>query len=101
MSGRRRHERFRPARPWDGQLTVLRDVHVQPEADGHLTALSLAPGVVGEELRLDIASGDRSAALAVRVVESRPVILSGGVRHQVRLQVLRSAAGEAPDAHLA
>ncbi len=94
MSGRRRHERFRPGRPWDGRLNVLRDVHVQAGTDGHLTALAHTPGVVGEELRLDLAGGSRVLTLRVRVVESRPVILSGGLRHQVRLQVLGENVGE-------
>ena len=96
MSGRRRHERFRPGRPWDGRLKMLRDVHVQAGAEGELTALANAPGMIGEEVRLDVSGGTRTLTLAVRVVESRPVILSGGLRHQVRLQVLGGDGGWEP-----
>lgn len=96
MSGRRRHERFAPAQPWDGALKVLRDVIVQEELDGGLVAFGQAPGVVGEQLTLDMAGGGYVVTLAVRVRESRPVILEGRVRHRVRLEVLdRSRRPEA------
>jgi hypothetical protein len=88
MAGRRRSERFRPAGPWDGRLRVLRDVHVQEESDGRLVALGHAPGVVGEELRLDLAGGGHALTLTVRVVECRPVILGGALLHQVELEVV-------------
>jgi hypothetical protein len=88
MSSRRRHERFAPAQPWDGALKVLRDVIVQEEPDGGLIVFGQAPGVVGERLTLDVAGGGHVVTLAVRVRESRPVILEGRVRHRVRLEVL-------------
>ena len=96
MSGRRRYERFRPAGPWDGRLSVLRDVHVQEQADGRLVALGHAPGVIGEELRLHLAGGGEAMTLTVKVVESRPVILEGALLHQVELEVLerRASPGE-------
>lgn len=88
MSGRRRHERFQPGRPWDGHVCVRRDVIVQLQADGHLVAIGSAPSVVGERLRLDVASGEQALAIDVEVVDSRPVILAGGLRHRVELEVL-------------
>jgi hypothetical protein len=96
MSGRRRHERFAPAQPWDGALRVLRDVMVREDPAGELVVIGQAPGVVGEELMLDLAGGGHIATLRVRVHESRPVILEGNVRHRIRLAVLeRSRRPEA------
>ena len=31
MSGRRRHDRFQPAQPWDGTFRLMRDVIVQED----------------------------------------------------------------------
>ena len=101
MSGRRKHERFAPAQPWDGALTLLRDVIVQEDASGGVVTFGQAPGVLGEELTLDIAGAGHVVTLKVRVQESRPVILEGHVRHRVRLEVLtRSRRPEVPDSTL-
>jgi len=91
MSGRRRHERFAPAQPWDGALRVLRDVIVQEDAAGGLIVIGQAPGVIGEQLTLDLAGAGHVLTFKVRVQESRPVILDGQVRHRVRLEVLERA----------
>ena len=88
MSGRRRHERFAPAQPWDGALSVLRDVIVQEDSSGGLVTIGQAPGVIGEHMTLDVAGAGHVVTLKVRVQESRPVILDGNVRHRVRLEVL-------------
>lgn len=88
MSGRRRHERFAPAHPWDGAMKVLRDVIVQRDGEGGLVAIGQVPGVVGEQLVLDLAGGGHVVTCRVRVEESRPVILEGSVRHRIRLDVL-------------
>jgi hypothetical protein len=88
MSGRRRHERFAPAQPWDGAMQVLKDVIVQRDGDAGLVAIGQAPGVVGEQLTLDLAGGGHVVTCRVRVEESRPVILDGSVRHRIRLGIL-------------
>ena len=86
--GRRRHERFAPAQPWDGALKVLRDVIVQEDSGGGLIAIGQTPGVIGEQMTLDVSGAGDVVTLKVRVQESRPVILDGHVRHRVRLEVL-------------
>ena len=102
MSGRRRHERFAPAQPWDGALKVLRDVIVQEDADGGLISIGQAPGVIGEQMTLDVAGAGHVVTLKVRVQESRPVLLDGQLRHRLRLEVLeRSRRREAADESLA
>jgi hypothetical protein len=91
MSGRRRNPRFAPAQAWEGAVRILRDVIVQAEPDGQLMALGQAPGVAGEELDLELAGAGESVSLRVQVVDSRPVIFDGGVRHWIRLQILEAA----------
>jgi hypothetical protein len=88
MAGRRRHERFAPAQPWDGAMQVLKDVIVQRDGEAGLVAIGQAPGVVGEQLTLDLAGGGHVVTCRVRVEESRPVILDGSVRHRIRLGIL-------------
>jgi hypothetical protein len=87
-SGRRRSERFAPGEPWDGSVSVMRDVIVQLESDGRLVAFAEAAGVVGEVMRLDLSGGGDALALDVEVLDSRPVIVECGVRHRVRLEVV-------------
>jgi len=91
MSGRRRHPRFAAAQAWDGAVRILRDVMVHAEPDGRLLALGQAPGVAGETLGLELAGAGESVSLRVQVVGSRPVIVDGGVRHWVRLEILEAA----------
>ena len=67
MSGRRRHERFAPAQPWDGALRVLRDVIVQEDPSGGLVTIGQAPGVIGEQMMLDVAGAGHVVTLKVRV----------------------------------
>ena len=87
MSGRRSHLRFSVANPWGGVIRTLRDVVVQRTGPYECVAITHAPGVVGETLRLDLLGGGQVLELEVRVIESRPVIVDGTVRHRVRLAV--------------
>ena len=95
MSGRRRHERFQPAQPWDGTFRLMRDVIVQEDGDD-LVTIGHAPAAIGEVLTLDLAGAGQLITCRVRVLESRPVILEGRVRYRMRLEVLeRSRRPEA------
>jgi hypothetical protein len=87
-SSRRRHERYSPGQPWNGRVSVMRDVLVQLEASGRLVTFGVAAGVVGEIMRLDLSGGGDTLALDVEVVDSRPVIFGGAVRHRVQLEVI-------------
>jgi hypothetical protein len=91
MSGRRRYERFQPTQPWDGRLRVLQDVIVHRESAGQLVAFAHRPGVIGEIVRLDLSGGGRAMSLDVKVDESRPVIVDGGVRHRLLFEVVAAA----------
>jgi hypothetical protein len=55
-----------------------------------MMAVSQAPGVLGETMTLDLMGGGMTMGLRVRVLESRPVIVAGSVRHRLRLGLLGS-----------
>jgi hypothetical protein len=85
MSGRRSHPRFAVATPWNGAIRILRDVVVNRTGDDELLAVSNAAAVVGEVLSLELMGAGQTAMVKVRVLDSRPVIIDGTVRHRVRL----------------
>jgi hypothetical protein len=88
MSGRRSHSRFAVANPWEGTLTVLRDVVVNRRSADEILAVSHAPGIIGELMRLHLIGAGATLGLDVMVLESRPVMFSGAVRHRIRLGVV-------------
>jgi hypothetical protein len=92
MSGRRSHPRFTVVKPWDGAVRVLRAVVVDRTAEHELLAVSHAPGVVGEEMSLDLLGAGSNLTFKVRVLDSCPVILSGSVRHKLRLALIEAAS---------
>jgi hypothetical protein len=96
MAGRRSHPRFAVANPWEGAMRVLRDVAVDRTSLDEVMAVSQAPGVLGETMTLDLMGGGATLAFKVTVLESRPVIVGGAVRHRLRLGLIRSAADERP-----
>jgi hypothetical protein len=94
MSGRRSHPRFAVATPWDGAMRVLRDVVIQRSDSGELEAVSQQSAIAGEEMTLDVVGGGETIGLKVRVIDSRPMILNGSVRHRIRLAPLNGALTE-------
>ena len=88
MSGRRSHPRFAVATPWDGTMRVLREVVVSRVNGDELLAISHAAAIAGEEMSLGLVGAGGTLDLRVRVLESRPVIIDGNVRHRVRLAVV-------------
>lgn len=94
MSGRRSHPRFAVATPWDGAMRVLRDVLIQRTETGELQAVSQQPAIAGEEMTLDLVGGGETIGLKVKVIDSRPMILNGAVRHRIRLTLLNAEALE-------
>lgn len=91
MAGRRRHERFAMGGQWEGALRLRRDVAVESGIDGTLAVTSDVPGVADEILTLELIGVGASESLTVQVVESRPVVVDGAVRHSLRLAVLDRA----------
>jgi hypothetical protein len=69
----------------EGVIRILRDVIVERSRDNEWIAISLEAAVVGETLVLDFWEGESRRSITVRVLESRPVIVDGDVRHRIRL----------------
>ena len=91
MFGRRSNARLKIAPAARGVLKVLRDVVVQRADAAVIVLLSGEAGVIGELLTLEFADDVEMAAIPGRVADSRPVIVNGSLRHQVRLARLDDA----------
>ena len=73
-------------------MRVSCDVSVDAALCGsELTVLGDAPGVVDEELTLGLVGRDGQLDLRVRVLESRPQVANGVVRHRLRLLMMGAA----------
>jgi hypothetical protein len=79
-------------------MRVLKDVVIHRTDTEELLAVSRAPGIVGEEMTLDIMGAGASLGLRVSVLESRPVIVDGSVCHRIRLALLNAEeiTGDSP-----
>ena len=89
MLGRRSHERLILSEPAEGTLRVCHDVILLESGEGELLALGRQPGIVGEVLSVDAADAMLAPGSPVRVMDSRPVIVEGSIRHRVRLEPIR------------
>jgi hypothetical protein len=87
MAARRSHPRFLVDSHWDGAMQVLRDVVIHRVHAGEFVTVSTAPAVVGEVMSLDLMAESHNVSLRVRVLECRPVVVTGAVRHEIRLGV--------------
>jgi hypothetical protein len=65
-------------------VRVLRDV-VVARMGGELLAISPAPAIIGEDMSVEVIGGGSDLRLKVRVLDSRPVIVDGALRHRIRL----------------
>jgi hypothetical protein len=74
-------------------MRVLRDVILHRSGPEELLAVSQTPGLIGEEMTLDVIGGGTSVALRVKVVDSRPLMVDGAVRHRIRLELLNGSRG--------
>ena len=85
MSGRRNHSRF--AVVSEGVLRVILDVDVPSGTGQDLIVISTDAVIPGDVMTIEYI--DRAGTTGqVRVVESRPVMVSGSMRHEVRLRPL-------------
>jgi hypothetical protein len=73
-------------------MRVLRDVVVDRVSREELLVISQAPAIAGEDMSLDLVGAGTTLELRVRVIESRPVIIEGAVRHRIRLNVIQPGA---------
>jgi hypothetical protein len=90
MADRRRDKRFKFTGPAQGAFRVFPDVIVQQDGEDHWTGISRQPALPGETLVLDFVEfdeveGEVHRRLPVCVIESRPVIVGGDMRHRIRM----------------
>ena len=69
-------------------MRVVRDVVVNRTATQELTAVSNISGVVGEEMSLALLGAGADLGLRVKVLESRPLIVDGSLRHRLTLALV-------------
>jgi hypothetical protein len=81
MLGRRSHVRISLESDADGVLSLARDISVRTSGDGHLIAISRDAAALGERVRVLLADDD--VTLVAEVIESKPVICDGAVRHRL------------------
>ena len=96
MSGRRGHQRLTVSGPTSGAVRVLRDVVIERMQHHELVTISQTPAAIGEEMSMELFSGNGCVALKVRVVDSRPVLISGSMRHRLRLLMLTAGVPATP-----
>ncbi len=86
MFGRRSHARISLQTDADGVLSLARDISVRTRGDGHLVAVSRDPAAIGERVRVLLADDD--VTVGAEVIESKPVICDGAVRHRLVMRSL-------------
>ncbi len=89
MSGRRVDQRYSVGHA-EGVLRVLRDVTVRRGAANGFVVISTDAAGAGEVLVLERIVAGSVVGTEVRVVDSRPVLVNGCVRHQLRLAPMNS-----------
>lgn len=75
-------------------MRISRDVTVHLNERGELAIVTDAPGVANEELTLAVVSKAGELDLRVRVRDSVPEVVSGVLRHRVRLELLGAEVSE-------
>jgi len=81
MLGRRSHARISLESGAEGILSLARDISVRPSRDEHLVAISRDAAAVGERVRVLLA--DEEVDLIAEVIESKPIVFDGAVRHRL------------------
>jgi hypothetical protein len=90
MYKRRSHARFVVAHG-EGVLRVACDVTLT-STDGQLVVISVDPLAGSDRLMLEMVIDGQVAMVPVRVEETRPIIVDGEIRHQIRLSYLGPSA---------
>jgi hypothetical protein len=85
MRRTRRDQRYLLSSPWEGTLRIHGDVVIErhDEEQNQLSVISDVPARREEMLTLDVAGQSWN----VRVVDSKPILVDGVVRHRLRLAV--------------
>jgi hypothetical protein len=84
MLGRRSHARISLESGAEGVLSLARDISVRASGDGHLVAISRDAAAIGERVRVLLADDD--VTVVAEVIESKPVVCDGAVRHRLLMR---------------
>jgi hypothetical protein len=84
MLGRRSHARITLESGAEGVLSIARDISVRTSGDGQLVAISRDAAAIGERVRVLLA--DDEVTVVAEVIESKPVICDGAVRHRLLMR---------------
>jgi hypothetical protein len=91
MSGRRNQARVTFANS-SGVLRVSRDVVVEKAVGDEFVAVSSEPGIAGDVLTIAFSANKVRETVKVRVMASRPRLVNGGVKHELKLKRIDSHA---------
>jgi hypothetical protein len=84
MLGRRSYARVALVDGAEGVLRLTRDVVLSERTQGEWVATSREPGVLGETVVVELLG--EGATHVAAVVESRPIVTDGAVRHRLWLR---------------
>jgi CheY-like chemotaxis protein len=84
MLGRRSHIRVSIESGAEGILSLARDIAVRVNSDGNLVGVCRDAAAIGEHVRVVLA--DDHLDVLVEVIESKPVICDGAVRHRLLMR---------------
>jgi len=93
MLGRRSYARVAIAEGAQGVMRVTRDVVLSERTEGEWIAMSREAGVLDETVVVE--SLDEGITDVAKVVESRPVMTDGAVRHRLWLRRIDEREDEA------
>ena len=90
----------------NGALQIFPDIVVQQADLDEWIGVSRQPAETGETLVLDVlqfdaVEGEIRRRVPVCVIESRPIIVDGSVRHRIRLAMVQNGAAAAVDGGVA
>jgi hypothetical protein len=74
-------------------MRVLSSVTIRRGADDEYVAISGDPAAIGDLLTLERVVDGVMVAATVRVVESRPAVVRGSIRHRLRLKPIDETTG--------
>jgi hypothetical protein len=100
MRCRRSHERFDVDVPLEATVQVLTDIVLCPGGDGG-QVISQVPALTDDVLTLGMIGPEQDTTQVVRVLESRPVMVRGELRHELQLQPEPAAPAALPAANQA
>jgi len=88
MLGRRSYARVSITEGAEGVMHLARAIGVSERADGEWMVTSREPGVLGETVVVSLL--DEGRTLSAQIVESKPIVTDGAVRHRLWLRKVDS-----------